>query len=407
MISYDAAIGIIATAAAAAAPRTVRLEDACGATVAEEVRSHAAVPSFDNAAMDGFAMRSAETSGATAASPVEFARAGSVAAGQRPPDATPPRAAWEIMTGAPMPTGCDAVVPVERAILREDGTVLISEPLAPGQNRRAAGTDFAVGDLMLRAGDLVTPASIMALAAVGHDSLRVRLPPRVAVLTTGNELSAAGPPGAAGMIRDVNGPYLAAMLAGMAVPPVARGSVSDEPDLLAQELDRLSHGCELILTTGGVSAGRFDFVPATIERMGGRILFHKVAIRPGKPLLLASLPQGTLLVGLPGNPMAVAVGMRFFVLPAIRAMMGRRPETYVPARVLEPVRKRPSLTFFAKALASVTAEGIVTVRILPGQESYRISPLLRANCWAIVPEGREDVAAGDIINVAPLLPEAN
>ncbi len=323
--------------------------------------------------------------------------------------ATAPGTAWEIMTGAPMPGGCDAVVPVESAKLRPTGaagagTVLIGAPLVPGQNRRAAGTDFAAGDLMLRAGDHVTAPAMMALAAVGYDSLLVRPAPRIAVLTTGNELAAAGPPGGAGLIRDANGPYLAALLAQLAMPLVARRRVADDPELVTREISTLASGCDIILTTGGVSAGRLDFVPAAIERMGGEILFHKVAIRPGKPLLFARLPQGTLIFGLPGNPMAVAVGLRFFVLPAIRALMGIGPEVHSIARVLEPVRKRHSLTFFAKAVAQVTAQAGMNVHLLPGQESFRISPLLQANCWAIVPEGREDVAAGEIIEVAPLLP---
>ena len=151
----------------------------------------------------------------------------------------------------------------------------------------------------------------------------------------------------------------------------------------------LAESCDIILTTGGVSAGRLDIVPDTVKRIGGKVLFHKVAIRPGKPLLFARLPGGALMFGLPGNPMAVAVGLRFFVLPAIRALMGRRPETRLVARAREAVRKRPSLTFFAKAVAEVSADAALTVRLLPGQESFKISPLLKANCWAIVPEGRE------------------
>jgi molybdopterin molybdotransferase len=409
MIGYRAAIDVIAGAARALEPRSVPLDQALGAAVAGDLRSSAAVPSFANAAMDGYALRSVDTAAASAAQPVALALAGSIAAGEPPPVSTPEGAAWEIMTGAAMPAGCDAVLPVESATLRpaagrEPARVLVAEHVVAGRNRRDAGTDFEAGALLLGAGMQIGAPAVMALAAVGYDSVPVRPAPRVAVLTTGSELAATGLPGTTGVIRDANGPYLVAALAELAVPVVARGSARDEPDLVARELDSLAARCDVILTTGGVSAGRLDFVPATIARLGGEILFHKVAIRPGKPLLFARLPNGTLFFGLPGNPMGMAVGLRFFVLPALRALMGSAAEQLVPARVVEPVRKRHSLTFFAKAHAQVTQDATLNVRLLPGQESFRIRPLLEANCWAVIPDGREDVGAGEIVRVAPLRP---
>lgn len=407
MISYAAALEIIRAAARPTAPRQIAPADGAGMTAAVDVRSAVPIPSFANAAMDGFALRSADTLHASAGAPVSFAIAGRIAAGQSAPPATPPGSAWEIMTGAPMPAGCDAVIPLERAEPVGAGptsAIAVREPLQPGQNRREAGEDFRVDDPLLGAGDPLTPQAIMALAAVGCDSLPVRPPPRIAVIATGSELVSSGPPGTGSTIRDANGPYLAAYLAQLQMPLLARSTVPDDPDDLARAIEAAARTCDIILTTGGVSAGGLDFVPATIERIAGEILFHKVAIRPGKPLLFARLPGGQLLFGLPGNPMAVAVGLRFFVLPAARALLGREPERYLAARALEPVRRRHALTFFAKARAEVTADATLTVELLPGQESFKISPLLRANCWAIVPEGRQDVNAGDILQIAPLLP---
>ena len=343
---------------------------------------------------------------------MRLAVAGSIAAGTPAPATAPPGVAWEIMTGAPMPPGCDAVVPVERAEVvatsaGRTSAILVREPLAPGRNRRGAAEDFAVGDSMLAAGELLSSRAIMALAAVGTDTVTVRAMPRVAVIATGSELTVAGPPAPQGNpagIRDTNGPYLAAALAELRVPLVSRQTIPDDADRLAAELKTLAPVCDIVLTTGGVSAGRHDFVPATVERLGGEILFHKVAIRPGKPLLFARLPGGALMFGLPGNPMAVAVGLRFFVLAAMRGLMGRPRERHLPARVRQTVRKRDSLTFFAKARAGVSPEAALTVQVLPGQESFKISPLLVANCWAIIPEGRDNVPAGDIVQIAPLAP---
>ncbi len=406
MISYSAALDLIESAATPLPARPAALADTFACSAAAEIRSAVAVPSFANAAMDGFALRSAETANATAAEPVRLTVAGSVAAGQRPPGATPANSAWEIMTGAPMPAQCDAVIAVERAESQAGSpqAILLREPVRPGQNRRLSGEDFQVGDLMLAAGELLSPQAIMALAAVGHDHVPTRPQPRIAVIITGSELVGSGLPDAAGRIRDVNGPYLAAALAALHLPLVAQRSVGDDPAALRRELTALAGDCDIIITTGGVSAGRLDFVPATLAGLGARLYFHKVAIRPGKPLLCARLPSGPLLFGLPGNPMAVAVGLRFFVLPAVRALLGRGREIHLPARAESAVRARPAMTFFAKAAARLTPEAVLTVKLLAGQESFRIGPLLQANCWAIVAASTTDLSAGDIVQVAPLLP---
>ena len=359
MISYAAALDLIETAAAPLPARPAVPAVSLGASVATDIHSTTAVPSFPNAAMDGFALRSADTTRATAADPVRLTVAGSVAAGQPPPATTPDHSAWEIMTGAAMPAPCDAVVPVER-VERLPGNphcIHVREPLLPGTNRRVAGEDFQVGDLMLAAGEPVTPQAIMALAAVGQDRVPTRPMPRVVVITTGGELTASGPPDTVSRIRDVNGPYLAAMLEALRIPLVAHRSVGDDPDALRRELASAGSDCEIIITTGGVSAGRLDYVPAMLAQLGATVFFHQVAIRPGKPLLFARLPGGPLLFGLPGNPMAVAVGLRFFVLPAIRALLGQGREKFLPARAGSAVRSRPAMTFFAKATARVTADG--------------------------------------------------
>jgi len=406
MLSYAAALDVILSAVSPLTGREAPVRPSCSATAAVEVRSRVAVPSFANAAMDGFALRSADTRTATPAAPVRLAIAGSVAAGQVPPAATPHASAWEINTGAPLPADCDAVVAVER-VQRSSGpppSILLQEPVDGGQNRRLAGEDFAPGSLLLNPGSVLGPEAIMALAAAGEDNVNLRTAPRVALITTGSELTASGPPDAQGHIRDVNGPYLEAALALLGLSITARRHVSDDAAALSEAIATLAPGCDLLLTTGGVSAGSLDFVPGTLARLGAATLFHKVAIRPGKPLLLAQLPGGPLVFGLPGNPMAVAVGLRFFVLPAVRALMGRDAERFLPARAVEAIRTRPAMTFFAKAHAQVTAQAVLSVALLPGQESFRISPLLRANCWAVVPAGAPDIAAGGLVEVAPLWP---
>lgn len=407
MISYAAALDILASAITPLPAAELPCSPVPGLTAAADLASAEAVPPFANAAMDGFALRSADTQAASAGAPLRLAVAGSIPAGTPAPAATEAGVAWEIMTGAPMPAGCDAVVALERVEVQRDAAgrpqaLLLREPLAAGRNRRGAGEDFRPGDRLLAAGRALDAPAIMALAATGTTSLLARPPPRIAVIATGSELSGAAALGA-GLIRDSNRPYIAAMLGQLQLPLVASTAVADEPAAFSRALDAALGAADLVITTGGVSAGRLDFVPAAIAAMGGETLFHKVAIRPGKPLLAARFGR-RLVLALPGNPMAVAVGLRFFVVPALRALAGRGPEPRLRARALAAIHSRAGLTFFAKARAQLDPQATLGVSALPGQESFRIAPLLAANCWAILDAQRGGVAAGELLEVAPLVP---
>jgi len=387
----------------------VPLSEAAGAVTSASLTARLPVPGFDNAAMDGFVLRAATTRSASRESPVRVAVSGVIAAGQPAPpgqDGT----AFEIMTGAPVPSGLDAVVPLERVTrvhgsAGESSTVLITEPLLPGQNVRQCGEDFLPGQCIVNAGTRLAPHHLMALSACGVDEVPVALAPRVAVLTTGNELATHGSDLAPGHIRDANGPYLRALLGLAGAQLTTMATARDQDDELQTQLAALAGSADVVLTTGAVSAGRYDLLPAAVRALGGQILFHKVAIRPGKPILHARLPDGTLLFGLPGNPLATAVGMRFFVIPALRTLQGMAPEREYPAVTTGPVRGRDQLCFFAKAYAETDAAGRHSVRILPGQESFRIAPLLQANCWAIVPAGAGEIPAGATLATVPLYPD--
>jgi molybdopterin molybdotransferase len=379
MISYEEALSRIAEALVPAPPGLTPTADALGQVTGQAVHSGMDVPDFDNTAMDGIAVRAADMASASADSPVEVPVTGTVAAGERPGLVLEPQTAVEIMTGAPLPAGTDAVIPIERITMTQDRSgqrrAATTEAPSPGANVRRAGEDFHRGDLLLPPGTQLTPEAIMNLSAAGVDSVDVHPVPRVAVITTGRELARVGSPSGTGMIRDANGPYLAAALPMMGAHLAAQTSASDELPSIVTAVQEAMEQARIIVTTGGVSAGRFDCVPAAVTELGGEILFHKVAIRPGKPALFARLPGNRWLFGLPGNPVAVAVGLRFFVAPALRALRGLAPEQLLAARTTRPIGKRAGLRFFGKA-----------------------------NCWAVVTEGLEQVPAGDVIQVAPLYP---
>jgi molybdopterin molybdotransferase len=412
MINYSNALQIIVDTVAPLPAEATRLENAMGAVVATDLPSPAAVPPFDNSAMDGFAVRSVDTADAAEANPIQLTVAGLVTAGETPGNTSSDSGtAWEIMTGAPVPAGYDGVIPIEQVSVERDDKgkpiiITLTQSVAAGRNLRAAGEDFAAGDALVHAGQFIQANQIMGLAATGVRELSARMPANVAAITTGNELTDAAnaQPLEPGMIHDSNGPYLEAAISSIGANSTGVFRTGDSANELITLIEKLQDKTDVILTTGGVSAGRMDFVPMALEQLGADILFHRVAIRPGKPILFARLANGTLVFGLPGNPIAVAVGLRFFVIPALRQMQGLPEETYLTAKLKEPVGKKQGLRFFAKAQAMSDETGQLQVEVLPGQESFKISPLMTANCWLIADEDADELAAGSLVKIAQLYP---
>lgn len=404
VITYREALQIIAESERLPVSE-LPLSAAGGCVSAETLASRLDVPDFDNAAMDGYALRASDSAGASDASPVSFRRVATAAAGDAPGIEAGPGDAIEIMTGAPLPAGCDAVLPVEQArVSAHDGQVRFTRAAQTGQNVRRRGEDFAAGTQLLAAGELIGAPQLMALAAGGLDCIPVRGPVRVAVVATGAELAEQGAPSGSGRIRDANGPYLRSAVPAFGAQLAGFALAVDQVDEVGRAIDQAAAGADLVITTGGVSAGRYDVVPAALAGLGADILFHKVSIRPGKPILFARLPTGQYLLGLPGNPVAVAAGLRFFGAPLLRRLTGQAEERWPEAIALGTVRKRPGPRFFAKARASLGDGGQLQVDVLPGQESFRILPLTRANCWAVIEEGREQLPAGERVVIAPLFP---
>lgn len=375
--------------------------DALDRALATPIQAACALPLFDNTAMDGYALASA---GGTLNAGSEFRVAGLIAAGA-PVPAGSSGAAWEITTGACLPDGFDCVVALENTERLDDGCMRLSTDVRPGQNVRRRGSDIAPGEQIAIAGQRVDPALCMVLAALGAERVDVRRKPRVAILSTGSELVAdPSLPLGPGKIRAANAPYLEASLRAFGAGVVMSLTLDDDPAIFTAELQRAAAQADLVLSTGAVSMGRHDFVPASLERIGARLLFHKVAIRPGKPLLAAMLPQGSLMIGLPGNPLATAAGFRFFVVPALRAMLGMAQESPLRARLSASSDRRTGLRHFLKARVDHDMDGLLRVILLDGQESFRMAPLLKANAWAVLPRETDNPARDAMIDVLPLDP---
>ncbi len=380
------------------------LREAAGRVAASPIASAEPLPAFDNSAMDGFAVVCAQTAAASKSSPARLPIVGSVAAGDVPPSPARAFGAFEIMTGAPIPAGFDAVARLED-VRREDGEVLVFSPVDRGAYVRRAGSDYQAGLPVVAPGERLDSRHLLALAALGVARVPVRWKPKVAVISTGRELIETGAPLLPGQIRNATGPYLAAALSELGAEPRVYGTVADDPVDFKRRMDAaLSQENDLILTTGAVSMGRHDFVAAAVAELGGRPLFHKVAMRPGKPILAARFGHGPLLLGLPGNPVSTVVGLRFFVAPYLRRLLGQPPERFLRAALAQPVQKPAGLRCFLKARAAAGPAG-TSVQVLPGQGSFQVRPLLEANAWAILPEEPEELAAGAEVDVAPILPE--
>lgn len=412
MIDYLQALQVIRDTVEPLPVERISLAESRGVVVSTDQPSPGAVPPFDNSAMDGFAVRSADTADANESAPVRLQVVGMVTAGETPADSSGgTNTAWEIMTGAPVPSGYDGVIPVEQVEVERDTkgkpvAIELRQSVAVGRNLRRAGEDFAAGDALVTAGQYIQANQIMGLAATGVSEIEGRRAARVAAITTGNELTDTEDKLQPGKVHDSNGPYLEAAISSIGANSAGVYRTGDEAEELIALVESLQDKTDVILTTGGVSAGRMDFVPMALEQLGADILFHRVAIRPGKPVLFARLPNGTLVFGLPGNPIAVAVGLRFFVIPALRKLQGLPEETYLKAQLKTSLHKKPGLRFFGKAVASGDSEGRLLAELLPGQESFKISPLMTANCWLIATEETDEVSAGSLVEIAPLYPGA-
>lgn len=391
MISYDEALTILREAGAAKplATEAVPLTVVTGRIAAADIYAPIAHQLFDNSAMDGYALR-AEDAGEP------LAIIGHIAAGSGEQFAALGKCqCYAIMTGAPLPEGCDAVVPVERTE-RDGDTLRITGPVKAGDSIRREGADYQVGDLVLRKGAQLGAEQVLALATLGVGMVGVIAQPDVALLSTGaevvDELQAALNPG---QIYNATKPFLITRLAEMGCRAYSALSVGDNATAYEEELFRLAENVDVIVSTGAVSMGAHDFVPEVLRKLGAEILFHKVAIRPGKPVLLARFPGGTLFVGLPGNPASTATGWRFFVQPLLRAMQGQEPEKPHHGVLKTAYRKGAApLRFFMRAHVGHTAAGHCEVEILPDQPSFKVSPFVDTQGWAVVPEDVSELPAG-------------
>ncbi len=384
------------------APLDLQLLDAHGCILVEDVVAEVDLPMFDNSSMDGYAVRLADVAAATEADPVRLPVVGDIAAGSPPTYTVQPGLSVRIMTGAPLPPGADAVVPVEWT----DGgiaSVAVSRPAAEGANVRRRGEDVRRGDVVLEAGTRLGPGQLGLLAAVGRDRVLVRPRPRVVILSTGSELVEPGAPTAPGQIHESNSYILTSAAREAGALAFRVGIVPDDDRSLMNAIEDQLIRADLVLTSGGVSVGAYDVVKEVLSRLG-TVAFETVAMQPGKPQGFGTVgPDSTPIITLPGNPVSSYVSFEVFVRPVIRRMLGVEPlQRPVVRAVCEDAMTSPAgKRQYARAWLGVT-DGRYVVRPVGGPGSHLVGDLAHANALIVVPEAVTEVPAGGTVEVMVL-----
>lgn len=379
----------------------VALRSALGRVLACDMMSPIDVPQHDNSAMDGYALRGEDLSDdqpltlkivATVLAGAEFD--GTVGAGE----------CVRIMTGAPMPAGCDTVVPQE--FTRDASDTLVTVPAGAvrrGDNRRLRGEDLKAGKSALTQGKILRPADIGLLASLGIAEAPVRRRLRVAFFSTGDELRSVGEPLDHGCVYDSNRYTLYGMLTRLGCEIVDMGVVKDDPASLETAFRTACESADAVITSGGVSVGEADYTRQMMARLGD-VTFWKIGMRPGRPMAFGKVMsngRGAYLFGLPGNPVAVMVTFYFFARDALLRMMGAQAAPLPLMRVVSAsaIRKKPGRTEYQRGILSVDADGVQRVRVTGAQGSGILSSMSEANCMVVLHDAQGAVAVGDPVDV--------
>ncbi|EGQ26530.1 molybdopterin biosynthesis protein MoeA [Sporosarcina newyorkensis 2681] len=374
------------------------LVDTYGRVLAEPIIAKHDVPPFDRSPYDGFAIRAADSAGASGDARKTFQVIGEIGAGHVAERAIAEGEAYRIMTGALIPEQADAVVMLEQTVEDEAGFTL-RKPFEAGENISRQGEDAKKGERLIEAGTVIHPGTIALLATFGYSQVRVAKRPIAGVLSTGTELLDVADELVPGKIRNSNGPMIRAQLARMGIESRSYGMMEDDLDACTQIVERALQETDFLITTGGVSVGDYDYLPAIYERLGAEVLFNKVAMRPGSVTTVAVLGE-KLLFGLSGNPSACFTGFELFARPAILSMMGCTAPFMprIQAKLGDDFKKANPFTRFVRASWSMTAEGIVAT---PAgfNKSSAVSSIARGNCIIVLPSGTRGFEKGMTVDV--------
>jgi molybdopterin molybdotransferase len=399
MIEYENAVKRVVARASHLPVISVSLKKALGHCLAADVKTTSLIPRFDSSGVDGYAVRTRDIAKASKEKPAVLNISKTIRAGDVSPATLSPGRAIRILTGAPIPSAADTVV-MQEFVSEKDGRIVVTSPQRKGKNIRGAGEEYAKGELALQKGMLITPSVVGLLATLGCTRVRVFRKPRIAVIVSGNELRRPSGRLRRGEIYDSNSYALSAALASLGTKPVISVRVRDDKKKMLAEFRRAFEKADVVISSGGVSAGEYDFVKEISGQLGIKQVFWKVAIKPGKPNFFG-VHGKKLFFGLPGNPVAALLSFQLLVRPALDKIMGRsHPSSFwLSARLRTEAEKKPGRVEFIRGVLTTDDGGASWVEPTRGQDSHMMGGLAAANCIVYFPKEASRLKSGEMVSV--------
>ena len=401
MINYNQATAILNKAKIIISDEIINTTDSLNRISALNIKSQSNHPADNNAAFDGFAVRSKDTKNFSQ----KFRIIGSIAAGNKPFKKKIKKFdAVEIMTGGIIPQGFDTIIPIEQIVFlpnkKNPQYILVNKKIKQNEHVRFLGSDYKKNDLIIKKGTIINSTHILALKTLGISKIKVKRKPNILFFSTGNEISNKDNiPN--WQVRNSNSHYIKSLENNFLFNFISGNILKDDHEhLFKKQIKKmLNSKIDMIITSGAVSAGKFDFVPSVINSFKLSNYFKGVAIRPGKPVLFAKI-QGKqkVIFGLPGNPISSAACFRFFVHPFLMNSLGASPEKPIKAILKNSFQKKKDFTRFIKSKITTTQNGKLELEVLQGQESFRIRSFVNSNIWAVFPSGKSTFKKGDLVD---------
>ena len=404
MKKYNQAKKILSNAKLKIKNEIVNVDSSLNRILSENILSKVNYPAGDNAAFDGFVVRAKDTKKLSKKNFKNFKILGSLAAGDKPKCKYIRFSTVEVMTGALIPKGFDTIIPIEKIEFdKEKKNILVNEKQKKNQHIRFAGSDFKKKDIIIKRGTQINSNHILALKTLGIKKLKVKKIPNIIFFSTGNEISEKiNVPD--WKVRNSNSYYIKSLTGQFAFNFIDGGILRDEEEkLFKSKLNKLiKSNIDLIITSGAVSAGKYDFIPRVVKSLPLETYLKSVAIRPGKPFMFAKIKnKQKAIFGLPGNPMSSAACFRFFVYPYLCNSLQTKEEKPLKAILKNSFIKKKDFTRFIKCKLHMNNKGLQEVEVLKGQESFRIKSFVNANSWGSFPSGKSKFKKGDIIDCFP------
>ena len=404
MKSYNQALKILKKSHIQIYSEIIKSVDSINRICSSNIYSKNNHPSENNSSLDGFAINSNSTKGVSYKNKKKFKIVGSVSAGSKPYRKILKRnEVIEIMTGGIMPKGCNSIIPKEECAFIKNSTnryIIIKKGFKKFENVRLKGSDFKIRDLVIKKNTLLNSIHIKALKALGIENIKVKKKINIVFFSSGNEISEHNQI-ATWRIRNSNHHYIKSLNYNFLFNFKNLGILRDKDEnKFYKKLSKiLNSKTDIIITSGAVSAGKFDFIPKVINKLKLSNKFKNVLIRPGKPMLFAKFKgKSKVIFGLPGNPISTAACFRFFVFPYILNILGLNLERSIKSKLKNSFIKKKEFTRFVKSKLSTTKDGKIIIEILKGQESFRINSFVRSNIWALLPAGKSKFKKGDTVD---------